>query len=42
MDLDHLDFALSRLKLLGCRGTTGTAASFLELFDGDTDKVRRL
>lgn len=42
MDLDHLDFALSRLKLLGCRGTTGTAASFLALFDGDTDKVRRL
>lgn len=42
MDLDHLDFALSRMKLLGCRGTTGTAASFLELFDGDTDKVRRL
>ena len=42
MDLDHLDFALSRLKLLGCRGTTGTAASFLELFDSDTDKVRRL
>lgn len=42
MDLDHLDFALSRLKLLGCRGTTGTAASFLELFDGDTDKMRRL
>ncbi len=42
MDLDHLDFALSRLKLLGCRGTTGTAASFLELFDGDTEKVRRL
>ena len=42
MDLDHLDFVLSRLKLLGCRGTTGTAASFLELFDGDTEKVRRL
>ena len=42
MDLDHLDFALSRLKLLGCRGTTGTAASFLELFDGDTEKVCRL
>lgn len=42
MDLDHLDFALSRLKLLGCRGTTGTAASFLALFDGDADKVRRL
>ncbi len=42
MDLEHLDFALSHLKLLGCRGTTGTAASFLELFDGDTEKVRSL
>lgn len=42
MDLEQIDFALSRLKLLGCRGTTGTAASFLELFDGDRDKVRRL
>ena len=42
MDLEHLDFALGNLKLLGCRGTTGTAASFLELFDGDRDKVRQL
>ena len=35
MDLAQIDFALSRLKLLGCKGTTGTAASFLALFDGD-------
>ena len=42
MDLEHLDFVLGNLKLLGCRGTTGTGASFLELFDGDRDKVRQL
>ena len=42
MDLAQIDFALSRLKLLGCKGTTGTAASFLALFDGDAEKVRRL
>ena len=39
MDLKQLDFALSQLRLLGCKGTTGTAASFLKLFDGDEDKV---
>ena len=42
MDLDALDFQISSLKMLGCRGTTGTAASFLELFDGDHEKVKRL
>lgn len=42
IDLEHLDYALSGLKLLGCRGTTGTGASFLALFDGDAAKVRRL
>ena len=42
MDLEQLEFALSRLKLLGCRGTTGTGASFLELFSGDHEKVKRL
>ena len=42
MDLEQLDFAVSNMKLLGCRGTTGTGASFLELFDGDADKVHKL
>lgn len=42
LDLETLDFELGRLKLLGCKGTTGTAASFLELFDGDEDKVKAL
>ena len=42
MDLAQIDFALSQLKLLGCKGTTGTAASFLALFDGDGEKVQRL
>ena len=42
MDLERLDFEYSKLRLLGCKGTTGTCASFLELFGGDRDKVRRL
>jgi adenylosuccinate lyase len=41
-DLEQLEFQLGRLKLLGCKGTTGTGASFLELFDGDTEKVMLL
>ncbi len=42
MDLERLDFELSSLKLLGCKGTTGTGASFLELFHGDHEKVKDL
>ena len=42
MDLDRLEFELSNLKLLGCKGTTGTGASFLELFRGDAEKVYAL
>lgn len=42
LDLEHLEFVLGNLKLLGCRGTTGTGASFLELFSGDGEKVREL
>ena len=41
-DLRQLDFELSELRPLGCRGTTGTAASFLALFDGDAEKVELL
>jgi adenylosuccinate lyase len=42
LDLQQLDFQLSNLRLLGCKGTTGTGASFLELFDGDADKAVQL
>ena len=42
LDLDELDFVLSNLKFHGCRGTTGTDASFLALFDGDEEKVKKL
>ena len=42
LDLEHLDFVLDNMKLLGCRGTTGTGASFLELFSGDKEKVKAL
>ena len=38
-DLKTVDFVLSELKFLGCRGTTGTEASFLKLFDGETAKI---
>ncbi len=38
-DLEELDFVLGSLRFLGCRGTTGTEASFLDLFDGDGAKV---
>ncbi len=42
MDLEDLDYILSTMKLLGCKGTTGTQASFLELFNGDHDKIRMI
>lgn len=42
MDLADLDYVLDSLKLLGSKGTTGTQASFLELFDGDHEKCKRL
>ena len=41
-DLEELDFTLSRIKLLGCRGTTGTEASFMDLFDGDGEKIDKM
>lgn len=42
LDLEQLDFTLNSLKLLGCKGTTGTGASFFELFNGDHEKVKNL
>ena len=42
LDLEDLDYVLSSLRLLGSKGTTGTQASFMELFDNDADKVRRV
>lgn len=42
MDLEDVDFLLSKAKLLGSKGTTGTQASFMELFDGDHAKCREL
>ncbi|MBQ5421382.1 MAG: adenylosuccinate lyase [Clostridium sp.] len=42
LDLDDLDYVLGSLKLLGSKGTTGTQASFLELFNGDHEKCRTL
>lgn len=38
-NLKEIDFAIENIKFLGCRGTTGTEASFLELFEGDTTKI---
>jgi adenylosuccinate lyase len=42
LDLEEIESALDRLPFRGVKGTTGTQASFLQLFDGDHDKVRRL
>lgn len=42
LDLEDLDHVLDNMKLLGSKGTTGTQASFLELFDGDHDKIKEL
>ena len=41
-DMEQIDFQLKSLKLLGCKGTTGTGASFLELFEGDEEKAELL
>ena len=38
-DLSEIDFAIENIRFLGCRGTTGTEASFVELFEGDTAKI---
>ena len=41
-DLDEVEHRISTLRLLGCKGTTGTQASFLELFEGDHEKCKEL
>ena len=41
-DLEELEHVLAHMKFLGCRGTTGTEASFLELFNGDTEKIDQM
>ncbi len=42
LDLEDLDYVISTMKLLGCKGTTGTQASFLELFDGNHEIIRQI
>ncbi len=42
MDMENLEFQLSKLKLLGSKGDIGTQSTFMRLFEGDEDKVRRL
>ena len=42
LDLEEVEYRLSTLRMLGCKGTTGTQASFLELFGGDHAKVEQL
>ena len=42
LDLEDLDYVAGSLKLLGSKGTTGTQASFLELFDGDEEKIKQV
>lgn len=42
MDYEDLVYTLDSLRLLGCKGTTGTQASFMELFEGDEEKVKKL
>ena len=41
-DVNELEYRISNLRMLGSKGTTGTQASFLELFDGDHDKVKKV
>lgn len=42
MDLEEIDYRIASLKLLGSKGTTGTQASFVELFEGDSEKIKEL
>ena len=42
MDLEEIEYRIKTLKLLGSKGTTGTQASFVELFEGDSSKIKQL
>ena len=42
LDFEDLDHVLANMKLLGCKGTTGTQASFKELFEGDEEKIKKI
>lgn len=42
LDYDDICYVIDSMKLLGSKGTTGTQASFMELFEGDTDKIKKL
>ncbi len=42
MDFEDLSYIIDNIKLLGCKGTTGTQASFMELFAGDEEKIKEL
>ena len=41
-DLEEIDFVIDNMKFLGCRGTTGTEASFVELFEGNNEKINEM
>ena len=41
-DIEEIDFAIKNIKFLGCRGTTGTEASFMDLFEGDEEKIDKM
>ncbi len=42
LDYEDINYTIDNLKLLGCKGTTGTQASFVELFDGDNEKIDKI
>jgi adenylosuccinate lyase len=42
VDLEDIDYVIGSMKLLGCKGTTGTQASFLELFEGNEEKIKQI
>ncbi len=41
-DMEEIDFAIKNIKFLGCRGTTGTEASFMDLYEGDEARIDRM